>query len=93
MGADLVIDHTKDIEKQLNSTGIQHIDMVLSTANTADNLGWIAKLLRPFGHVCVVDVASPLDASVLLQKSASLHMEIVFSRTPPGKHSGSRGNS
>ncbi len=80
MGADLVIDHTKDVEEQLAS-GIEHVDMVLSTANIAGNLGWIGKVLRPFGHLCVVDVASPLDASVLLQKSASLHMEMVFSRT------------
>jgi NADPH:quinone reductase len=81
MGSDLVIDHTKDIEKQLASAGIQHIDMVLSTANTADNLGWIAKVLRPFGHVCIVDISPSLDANTLMLKSASLHMEMAFSRT------------
>jgi hypothetical protein len=44
MGADLVIDHAKNIEEQLAPAHIQQIDMVLSTAKTADNLGWIAKI-------------------------------------------------
>jgi NADPH2:quinone reductase len=80
MGANLVIDHTKDIEKQLALAGIQHVDMVLSTAKTADHLDWIAKVLRPFGHFSVVDFSSSLDANVLMLKSLSLHLEMVFSR-------------
>ena len=48
IGADLVIDHSKDIQKQLSAEHIEHVDMILSTAKTADNLPWIAKLLRPF---------------------------------------------
>jgi zinc-binding alcohol dehydrogenase family protein len=80
MGADVVIDHTGDIEKQLASAQIQQVDMVLSTANTAGNLPWIAKMLRPFGHLSVVDVSPVLDANILMIKSASLHMEMVFSR-------------
>jgi NADPH2:quinone reductase len=80
MGADLVIDHTIDIEKQLASAGIQHVDMVLSAAKTAEHLGWITKVLRPFGHLSVVDFSPSLDANVLMLKSLSLHLEMVFSR-------------
>ena len=80
MGADLVIDHTRDIEKQLASAQIPQVDMVLSTANTAGNLPWISKVLRPFGHLSVVDVSPVLDANILMIKSASIHMEMVFSR-------------
>lgn len=80
MGADLVIDHTKDIETQLASAGIHHVDMVLSTAKTAEHLGWIAKVLRPFGHLSVVDFSPSLDANALMLKSLSLHLEMVFSR-------------
>ena len=80
MGADLVIDHTKDIENQLASFQIHHIDLVLSTANTSGNLGWIAKILRPFGHLCVVDSSPSLDANALMLKSGSLHLEMIFSR-------------
>ncbi len=91
MGADLVIDHTKDIEKQLASAGIQHVDMVLSTAKTADNLHWIAKVLRPFGHLSVVDMSPSLDANALMLKSASLHIEMVFSRILHGANIQAQG--
>ena len=80
MGADLVIDHTNDIENQLTSAGIHHVDMVLSTAKTAEHLGLIAKVLRPFGHLSVVDFSPSLDANILMLKSLSLHLEMVFSR-------------
>jgi NADPH:quinone reductase-like Zn-dependent oxidoreductase len=80
MGADLVIDHTKDIATQLASAGIHHVDMVLSAAKTAEHLSWIAKVLRPFGHLSVVDFSPSLDANVLMLKSLSLHLEMVFSR-------------
>jgi zinc-binding alcohol dehydrogenase family protein len=84
MGADLVIDHTKDIETQLASAGIRAVDMVLSTAKTAEHLGWIAKVLRPFGHLSVVDFSPSLDANALMLKSLSLHLEMVFSRILQG---------
>jgi NADPH2:quinone reductase len=80
MGANLVIDHTKDIEKQLASAGIRHVDMVLSTARTAEHLGWIAKVLRPFGHLSVVDFSPSLNPNALMLKSLSLHLEMLFSR-------------
>jgi NADPH2:quinone reductase len=92
MGADLVIDHAKDIEGQLASAHIQQIDMVLSTARTTDNLGWIAKILRPFGHLSVVDLSPSLDANALMLKSASLHMEMVFSKILNGTDLGSQGS-
>ena len=53
--------------------------MVLSTAGTGAHLGWIAKVLRPFGHLAVVD-APAIDPGVLASKSISLHLEMVFSR-------------
>jgi NADPH:quinone reductase len=80
MGADLVIDHTKDIEEQLASAGIQHVDMVLSTAKTSEHLSWITKVLRPFGHLSVVDFSPSLDANALMLNSLSLHLEMVFTR-------------
>jgi NADPH2:quinone reductase len=91
MGADLVIDHARNIEDQLASAHIPQIDMVLSTAKTADNLGWIANLLRPFGHLSVVDLSLSIDANALMLKSASLHMEMVFSKILNGRDFKSQG--
>lgn len=92
MGADLVVDHTADIGDQLRKAGIDHVDMVLSTANTANNLATIAAVLRPFGHVSTVDVGTPLDLAPLVQKSASLHTEMVFSRFSSGADPSSQGH-
>jgi NADPH:quinone reductase len=92
MGADLVLDHAGDIIEQLASAGIPHLDMVLSTAKTADQIGWIAKVLRPFGHLCVVDGGASLDVSPLMMKSASLHTEMVFSRIVHGSAPDKQGN-
>jgi NADPH2:quinone reductase len=84
MGADLVVDHTEDVATQLAAAGLDHVDMVLSTAGTADNIGRTADLLRPFGHLAATDWEGPLDISPLVMKSASLHSEMVFSQIVSG---------
>jgi NADPH:quinone reductase-like Zn-dependent oxidoreductase len=80
MGADLVVDHTGDVVAQLAAAGIPHVDWVLSTAKSAENVGWIAQVLRPFGHLSIVDAGPSLNVSPLVMKAASLHTEMVFSR-------------
>ena len=84
MGADLVIDHTADITEQLRQTGIEQVDMALSTAGTVANLPWIGAVLRPFGHLSAVDLGGPLDLDPLVQKSISLHTEMVFAHIMTG---------
>jgi NADPH2:quinone reductase len=93
MGADLVIDHSKDIQEQLAAEHIEQVDMVFSTAKTADNLPWIAKLLRPFGHLSVIDMSPSLNANALMLKSASLHTELVFSKVLHGYDVESQGRN
>jgi len=80
MGSDLVVDHAGDVVAQLASAGIAAVDMVLSTANSPGNLPWITKLLRPFGHLSVVDGSPGLDVNTLVPKAVSLHTEMIFSR-------------
>ena len=80
MGADWVIDHAADITAQLTAAGLPQVDMVLSTAASAANVERIAAVLRPFGHLSIVDGPGPIDLSPLAGKSISLHMEMVFSR-------------
>ena len=93
MGADLVIDHGKDIQEQLAAEHMEQVDMVFSTAKTADNLPWIAKLLRPFGHLSVIDMSPSLNADALMLKSASLHTEMVFSKVLHGYDLESQGRT
>ncbi|CQD14976.1 zinc-binding alcohol dehydrogenase [Mycobacterium lentiflavum] len=92
MGADLVVDHTTDVGEQLAQAGIWQVDMVLSTAATADSLAWIAALLRPFGHLSTIDLGVPLDLAPLIQKSISLHTEMVFSQISGGADPSNQGH-
>ena len=91
MGADLVVDHRQDVLAQLGRAGIDQVDMIFSTAGTAENLRWIAKLLRPFGHLSAIDIAPPFDASPLGPKSISLHTEMVFAKIIGGFDLASQG--
>ncbi len=79
MGADLVINHAKDIARQLDDAGHKHVDMVLSTAATAENLDRIAQLLRPFGQLSFTDAVPTLNAGQLGFKSATVYTEMIFS--------------
>lgn len=91
MGADMVVDHTADVCEQLAQAGIHQVDMVLSTAGTVTNLAWIGAVLRPFGHLSTIDLGAPLDLAPLIQKSVSLHTEMVFSRMSGSADPSSQG--
>ncbi len=86
MGADLVLDHSGNVVAQLTAADIRQVDLVLSTAATAQNLSWIADILRPFGHIAFTDMTPFLDLGPLGAKAPSLHMEMVFSRIISGSH-------
>jgi zinc-binding alcohol dehydrogenase family protein len=86
MGADLVLDHSGNVVAQLTAADIQQVDLVLSTAATAQNLRWIAEILRPFGHIAFTDMPPFLDLGPLGAKAPSLHVEMVFSRIVSGSH-------
>ena len=84
MGADLVVDHSADVAGQLRTAGVDRIDLVLSTKGAAVNIGWIADVLRPFGHLAATDLTGTTDIEPLIHKSVSLHTEMVFSRILTG---------
>ncbi|MFD4639476.1 zinc-binding alcohol dehydrogenase family protein [Lentzea sp. NPDC058436] len=84
MGADLVVGHD-DLAAQ------QAVDMVLSTARTGEHLDAITEVLRPFGHLSVIDSAGPLDLGAFTGRSLSLHTEMVFSRIIAGHDAGAQG--
>lgn len=91
MGADLVVDHAGDVVGQVKDAGVEAVDMVLSTARTAESADWLAELVRPFGHVSAVDLGGPFDTGPLMRKSLSLHTEMVFSKITAGGDVGSQG--
>ncbi len=80
MGADLVIDHQGDMVAQLQQHGIAQVDMVFSTRHSESHLAAIARFLRPYGHLSIIDVHHSLDIRGLMPLSASIHLETVFTR-------------
>lgn len=89
MGADHVVDHFGDVPTQLAAVAIKEVDFVLSLAGTAQNFGWIADVVRPYGHIAFTDVVPALDISHLGPlglKAPSLHVEMMFSRILTGSH-------
>ncbi len=80
MGADRVIDHRRDMAAQLQQHGIDKVDMIVSTRHSESHLGAITRVLRPYGHLSLIDVHGSLDVSGLMPLSASIHLETVFAR-------------
>ncbi len=79
MGADGVIDHTKDLEAQLPFVGVSRFDYILSCAETND-FASLATVLNFLGKVCCILPAASADLSGLFAKRGSVHFESMFAR-------------
>jgi zinc-binding alcohol dehydrogenase family protein len=80
LGAHLVIDHTKDLAAQLDEHGIKYADFIFCTNHTSDHWNGIVRAIAPQGRIGVIEDSGALDVRPLMQKSASLHWELMFTR-------------
>jgi NADPH2:quinone reductase len=81
LGADSVVDHHGDLVAQLAELGREPLDAVLGTSHTDRQLPAIGSLLRPFGHLTLIDDPTALDIVSLKRKSISVHWELMFTKT------------
>lgn len=81
MGAHHVIDHRKDIAKQIASLGCGLPAFVLSLTHTVDYLTEIAELIAPQGRVALIDDPATFDITPFKRKSVSIHWELMFTRS------------
>jgi NADPH2:quinone reductase len=81
LGADLVIDHSQPISRELASAGIRWVDRIFSVSHTDSHFAELAKAIAPFGRLCVIDETGPIDVRLLKARSASLHWEGMFTRS------------
>lgn len=79
MGADHVIG--RDIEAGLKQLGIDSVDIIFSTTHTHDYLEAIPKVLRPFGHLVLIDDPDHLDIRHFKGKALSVHWEFMFAKS------------
>ncbi|MCM8528385.1 MAG: zinc-binding alcohol dehydrogenase family protein [Lentisphaeraceae bacterium] len=82
LGADVVIDHSKDFGPQLEAAGIKDVKYVASLTHTGDHFEQIAEVIAPQGRLCLIDdPAEPLNLALVKWKSVSVHWEFMFTRS------------
>src|ERR1051326_1488181 len=81
LGADDVIDHTKDLAPQLKSIGAPEVDYVVVFSNIEAYVAAFPAIVAPQGKICsIVGTAKPLDLGPLMAKSVSFAWELMFTR-------------
>jgi len=82
LGADHVIDHSRDMGAQLRDLGLPAPDYILCLSDTVTYFPVMAGLIAPQGRICaVVSASKPLEMQLLMDKSASFHWEYMFARS------------
>ena len=82
LGADHVIDHSKDLAPQLQALGIKEVDYVFCLHNTDLWLPAIGPVIKPLGKICtIVSAQKPLDLTPLMGKSTTIAWEFMFTRS------------
>ncbi|MGD8166809.1 zinc-binding alcohol dehydrogenase family protein [Herbiconiux sp. P16] len=84
LGADHVIDHSRDLLPQLAEVAPEGVDWVFSTQRTAQNLPTLVEALKPFGHIVAIDDPAELDIAPLKPKALTFHWELMFTRSTFG---------
>ena len=81
LGADYVIDHTQDLETQINALEIGSVTHVASLNSTDSYFEAYTELLKPFGKIALIDDPATLDISKMKRKSLSLHWEFMYTHS------------
>ncbi len=81
LGAHHVVDHGRPLAAQVAALGLGAPAFVFSTTQTDRHLAEIAEMLAPQGRVGVIDDPPTLDINPFKRKSASVHWELMFTRS------------
>ena len=81
LGADHVVDHSKDLAAQLKALGTPEVDYVLVLSNIEPYVAALPAIVAPQGKICaIVGTAKPLDLGPLMAKSVTFAWELMFTR-------------
>lgn len=81
LGAHHVIDHSKPLAEQVAALGIGAPAFVFSTTETHRHLKEIIELIAPQGRFGLIDDPDSLDVLGFKRKAASIHWELMFTRS------------
>ena len=82
MGADAVVDHSRDLSEQFRELNLPGADYILNCAPLT-NFPQLVPVLNPLGTVCCIlggPPAQALDVSGLVSKRGTLTFELMFTR-------------
>lgn len=81
LGAHHVIDHTKPLTEELKRVGVPEVHYVASLNQTDAHFAQIVEALAPQGRIGLIDDPDMIDVRLLKRKSASLHWELMYTRS------------
>jgi zinc-binding alcohol dehydrogenase family protein len=81
LGADDVVDHTKDLAPQLAALGVPEVDYIACFSNIDSYVAAFPAIIAPQGKICsIVGTQKPLDLGPLMAKSVTFAWELMFTR-------------
>ena len=81
MGADIVLNHRKDLRQQFKDNHIEGVDYIFCTFDTDKYYEMMVNLVKPRGHIAtIVAFNSQQDLNLLKSKSVTFTHEFMFSR-------------
>lgn len=81
MGADEVIDHTKDFKAEFERIGLPGAHYVMNTVELDNNFDAIESIILPLGAICaIIHAGKPINVGALFLKRVSLVWELMFTR-------------
>ncbi len=80
MGADHIVNHRKPLAEETKALGISP-RYVASLTNTDQHFSSIIELVKPRGHIALIDDPEALDVVPLKSKALSVSWEFMFTRS------------
>lgn len=82
LGADVVLNHRKNLYEELTSAGTDSVDAIFCTTQMERHWKAMAECIRPQGRVAFIDdPVEPIDITAFKFKSVTLSWEFMYTRS------------
>ncbi|WEV36179.1 zinc-binding alcohol dehydrogenase family protein [Lactobacillus sp. ESL0677] len=82
LGADYVVNHRKDLCKEVQKIGFKDVDCILELNNIDQHWNEMAEIIKPDGIICsITENKQPIDLQKLTRKRVTFVWEWMFSKT------------
>ena len=80
MGADRIVNHRNPLDEEMRALGIAP-RYVAALTNTDEHFASIVELIKPRGHIAMIDDPPDLDITAIKLKALSFSWEFMFARS------------